>query len=172
MNHFYYVQQCPDSLREWLESPTSLTDKLRNKTGNAELEVLSQGWLESSSRELEFLGIVSGPTMQRDIMMHSGGCSYWFAKTIIPNACYCLDNDFFNRLKSESIQRLIFGEPRVQLVERKSYSIDQSCPEFCWVQNYKNDIQGILWVRLSEFTFLQQETFYLMEILLPELENL
>lgn len=177
----------PISLSDWINHQNSLTDKLLASKGSIDLELLSQEWTtptwwdkyllqinlicDVEDREGEVIKSQQ-LVFQREILMRSENIAYWYARTIIPQKCYDLNPDFFGRLEKESIRNLIFGNHEVHRVLMTGYPIDKQCIEFYWVKKYINTIKGTLWVRFGEFSYHHMESFYLMEILLPELENL
>ncbi|WP_392537073.1 chorismate--pyruvate lyase family protein [Legionella sp. 227] len=169
---FTISAKCSDPLTEWLNHQASLTDKLQQIKGEAKIELISQDWINTDWWNKNFLHIEDEMVFQRDIIMRSHGVAYWYARSIIPKKCYDLDPDFFGRLKNESIRNLIFDEEKVCRVQWISYPVDQQCLEYYWVKRTLDSVHGVLWVRLAEFSFQQKESFYLVEIMLPELESL
>ena len=164
--------QCSKQFLEWVNYKQPLTDKLFQAMGNAQLELLSQQWMSTDLWSKRLLEIHDDLVFQREIIMKSHGLVYWYARSIIPQTCYDLDPCFFDRLKQESIKNLIFGECRVQRIHLINYPVDYQSTEFSWVKKYIDDLHGILWVRIAEFSFQKKESFYLVEIMLPELEEL
>ncbi|RUR12178.1 chorismate lyase [Legionella sp. km772] len=161
----------PEALRAWLYCNQPLTDKLKNLSGEAQLEVLSQGWTTSQWWDKKNLSIEE-KIFQREILMKSHGEVYWYARSIIPKSCYDQAPDFFKRLEKESIRRLIFDEPKVKLMKRIVYPINEHAIEFDWMKHYLPHIKDSFWVRLAEFIFQDQSRFYLIEILFPKLGDL
>lgn len=159
------------ALELWLQYDKPITEKLKTLSGDAELYLLSQAWVPSTLWDADMLHI-QDTMLQREIFMKSYNKIFWYARTVISLSCYTLDPDFFNRLKHESIRVLIFDEPKVSLKQRIIYPINDQSIEFSWVKKYFSTAQGILWVRLAEFSFLDQDSFYLIEVLFPELQEL
>lgn len=157
---------------EWLNHQDPLTDKLKKITGDAQLGFISQQWVHSGWWNKQVLNISDKKVLQREIIMKSHNIAYWYARSIIPQKCYDLDPTFFDRLNNESLKSLIFGEDRVVRLNRICYPIDQQCLEFHWVKNILNFVEGILWVRLAEFSFHKKESFYLAEVFLPDIGNI
>lgn len=164
------IVKAPVGLEKWLHYNQPLTDKLKALSGNADLELLSQGWISSQWWDKYALDIKE-KIFQREIFMKSNGDVCWYARTIIPSSCYEIEPNFFKRLETQSIRTLIFDEPKVQLVQRITYSINEETIEFQWMKKYLSSIQGIFWVRLAEFCFKKKNSFYLMEILFPKLQE-
>lgn len=164
--------QCSEELREWLSYQSSLTDKLMKIKGDAQLELISQQWVNTGWWDKNLLQIQDSLVFQREIIMTSHNTPYWYARSIIPQKCYDCDAEFFERLQNESIKNLIFGDDRVHRINLISYPVDQLCIEFYWVKKYIDLGISRLWVRLAEFSFMQNDSFYIAEIMLPELENL
>lgn len=167
---FVINAESPENLKKWLNYQTSLTERLQEIKGEAQLELISQQWVNADWWDQNVLQIQEDCVFKRDIIMKSHGVSYWFARSIIPKKCYELEPSFFDRLKNESIKNLIFGNNKVQRINGINYVIDHHCMEFYWVKKNINTVEGILWVRLTEFSFQQRESFYIAEIMLPELE--
>lgn len=163
---------CSEQFLEWINYKEPLTDKLFQAQGDAQLTLIAQQWMNTDLWAKSILGVQNDLVFQREIIMKSHGLVYWYARSIIPKDCYKLDPCFFDRLKEESIKNLIFGESRVQRLDFINYSVDSHCIEFYWVKKYIRRPQDILWVRISEFSFQQKESFYLVEIMLPELESI
>lgn len=158
-------------LSQWVTYEDSLTDKLARVKGDIQLMRLFQGWVRPSWWDRVFLQIEKGLIFQREILMGSQGIDYWYARTVIPKACYDLDRVFFSRLDRESIRHLIFDE---QAVTRKSlthYLIDSQCLEYYWVKKYHDLPECSLWLRLATYVFKEEEPFYLMELLLPDIHQ-
>lgn len=169
---FQLKAQCSQQFLEWLTYQSSLTDKLHQATGDAELELLSQHWITTDLWSKTLLEIKDAQVFQREIIMKSHNFPYWYARTIIPQTCYELDPNFFNRLQKESVRNLIFNEQRVQRVNAINYPVDEQCVEFYWVKKYINTAQDPFWVRIAEFLFQQKASFYLVEIMFAELGSL
>ncbi|WP_298624209.1 chorismate lyase [uncultured Legionella sp.] len=163
--------QEPDSLMEWREHTGSLTDKLYDARGSTDLEVIAQNWSNRDWWEHYFLKIKSNRVFLREIVMKNAGVEYWYARTIIPQSCYDLNTEFFKRLEHESIRNLIFGEESVKRLNRVCYPVNSENIEYHWVKNHIKSVSGILWVRLAEYAVHNKESFFLIEILLPELET-
>lgn len=166
-----YTVETQDSafLSEWRNYQYSLTDKLQAKKGSTHLEVLSQQWIGTTWWDTNLLQISEQSVFQREIMMSSQGVDYWYARTIVPQYCYRLYPDFFKRLENESIKNLIFGESNVHCMNRISYPVNHYCLEFHWVKKHLEGLCGTLWVRVAEYSINYSGSFFLVEILLPEL---
>jgi chorismate-pyruvate lyase len=160
-----------EKLKDWLNYKASLTERLQKANGDAQLDVIGQRWVNPDWWDNNVLQIQDDPIFKREIIMKSQGVAYWYARSFIPKQCYELEPSFFDRLKNESIKNLIFGNDRVQRTNCINYPVDPHCIEFYWVQKNINTVDGILWVRLAEFSFQNSGSFYLAEIMLPELER-
>lgn len=164
--------QAPLGLSQWLNHELSLTDKLVNCTGNAELEVISQRWATTSYWDRNVLNIVEPQVFQREILMRSHGKEYWYARSLIPQSCYEANPEFFDRLKNESIRNLIFNNPEVVRSQLVTYPVNSHCLEYYWVKNHLPSVNGPLWVRFCRYLYAGIQPFFLFELLFPELENL
>lgn len=159
-------------LNSWLQHNQPITDKLKSSTGAAQLEVHSQKWTTTTWWDTYFLYIMEKTIFQREITMKSRGQPFWYARSVIPQSCYEIDSNFFQRLQHESIRNLIFNEPKVHLIQRKIYPISAQCIEYHWIARCLSSVPEILWGRLAEFCFQSKGSFYLLEILFPQLEEL
>lgn len=157
---------------EWVNYQDSLTDKLKDLTGEVQLELKSQQWCDTDCWSKNILKISDELVFQREIIMSSHQIPYWYAKSIIPQQCYNVAPEFFDRLKTESIKKLIFNEERVTRTQMFNYAINKQCMEFYWVKKYIEQTEEILWVRIAQFCFQHTESFYLIEIMLPKLGEL
>lgn len=161
-----------EALKDWKEHQGSLTDKLKTITGSVDLQVLFQNWVRTTWWDRFVPKIKDALVFQREIMMKHAGKSYWYARTVIPQSCYEFNPKLFQRLEVESIRNLIFEEPSVSCANRAYYLVDAQCIEFHWVKKYMKAETGPLWVRLAEYRVQESQSFYLAEILLPDLEVL
>lgn len=159
----------PASLTEWINYEHSLTDKLQKLKGATQLNLLAQDWVRPSWWDKMVLRLNDDLIYQREIIMSSLGQPYWYARTVIPAECYHSDSTFFKRLEHESIRNLIFDSKEVSRVSTKTYPVDAHCLEFYWVRKHVKTVKQTLWVRFAEYSFKEKASFYLMEILLPEL---
>lgn len=163
--------QEPPFLFDWLRNQNPMTDKLASAKGSAHLKVLSQNWVQSSWWANHLFETKEEKVFQREIMMQCGDKDYWYARTLIPQSSYDLNPDFFRRLETESLRNLIFEEREVHRLQLIHYPVNQQCIEYHWVRNYIETINSNLWVRFAEFSY-RDSVFYLIEILLPDLENI
>ncbi|BCA95376.1 4-hydroxybenzoate synthetase [Legionella antarctica] len=163
--------QYPEALKEWREYDHSLTDKLQALKGSTQLELISQQWIKPTWWDTYLLQVNDELIFQREIIMQHREVDYWYARTIIPQKCYKIYPEFFKRLEKESIRNLIFDSHQVHRVAMISYPVDKHCIEFNWLKKNRDTIDGIIWVRLAEFSLEHLESFYLAELLLPELES-
>lgn len=168
---FSLKASCSKQLLEWVNYYSPITDKLHKAKGQAQLELMSQRWITTDLWSKTLLNIDDSSVFQREILMNSHDVIYWYARSIIPQKCYALDPIFFDRLKNESIKNLIFDEKQVCRINSINYPVNNQCVEFYWVKKYINQIEEILWVRIAEFSFQNKESFYLVEVMLPELGN-
>lgn len=162
----------PHQLSSWVTTQDSLTDKLHQCTGSTQLELKSQRWITPTWWDKLALNIHHELIFQREIIMKSMDVAYWYARAVIPEHCFNCDPVFFKRLEHESIKHLIFESAKVKRVMMVNYPVDHHCLEFFWAKKYLPYISKELWLRYSELRFDNQASFYLMELLLPELGTL
>ncbi len=168
---FFVKSNESEFLAEWRDHAGSLTDKLNAVSGSTELNVVLQDWTYTNWWERYFLKIKENNVFLREIIMKSSGVEYWYARTVIPQKCHDENKDFFKRLEQESIRNLIFGEDSVKRLNMICYPIGSENIEYHWINKYITVSGGSLWVRLAEYS-RNNSSFYLIEILLPELENI
>src|SRR5690348_10114562 len=99
------------AIEEWLLHEGSLTEKLKEKSGEAKLHLVSQNWCKPNWWDKYLLKVTHGLVWERVILMYSKQTPYWYARSVIPQNCYSLNRNFFDRLQTESIRDLIFDEP-------------------------------------------------------------
>ncbi|KTD30670.1 MULTISPECIES: chorismate--pyruvate lyase family protein [Legionella] len=126
----------PNYLLTWLNHPMSLTDKLRDFSGDAELEVLKQYWTSPNWWDKQVLGIAEKSVFHRDILMFSHQIPCWYARSIIPEQTYKANDHFFNRLTHESLGSIVFSESNVARVQLVNYPITPQCIEYYWLPNF------------------------------------
>lgn len=156
----------------WLTYTESLTDRLFMATGNVTLDLLSQGWVQSTAHDHYFLAIEDHDVLQREIMMKSYKTPYWYARTVIPRSSYDKNPDFFKRLENESVRNLVFDKAHVRRNQLIHYPITKDAVEYSWVLNHLPHVCGTIWVRCCDYVLQDSAVFYLFELLLPEIELL
>lgn len=156
-------------LQPWITYQTSLTEKLKKIAGDADLQLLKQVWEQADWWDKHVLKIANEQVMHREIVMCAKKKPCWYARTVIPQTTYSCDTVFFDRLENESLGKLIFEGNKVKRFMLMNYSINPSCIEYYWLTEWMHRHETELWVRLSGFTVSERFSFFLVEILLPEL---
>ena len=162
----------PPCLLPWLSYQRYLSKKLEAKAGQTELQVIQQTWLaQASAWDQERLALGPEAVLHRDslILAHQRPC--WFARTILPRATYDSHLSLFERLNKEPLGNLIFRTEAVQRLRLEHYSIEAGSVEYDWLPKAIDTQQKLLWLRCSTFQVKDAELFYLVEILLPDLEH-
>lgn len=157
------------TLLPWLNYTKALTDKLREKAGDAELHVLQQQWQRPKWWDRYTLKLTSERIYQREIAMQAHNKLCWYARTIIPEITYHENESLFARLKHEPLTKLIFDNPETERVSFLNYPITPQTIEYHWLQPAMHEEKALLWARLSGFIVNESPPFYLFEILLPGL---
>nr|HAT8713124.1 chorismate lyase [Legionella jordanis] len=164
------IHQPPTSLLPWLTYPYSLTDKLKEETGQANLLVLKQEWKAVTWWDKFTLGLVNDDLVfHREILMSSANRPCWYARTIIPESSHRNNQELFARLKQESLGVIVFNNSEVRRKHVHHYSIDFLSLEYYWLTKIHSEPGAKFWARFSVFTLKQGNPFYLVEIFLPEL---
>jgi len=159
-------------LGDWRTHTNSLTEKLHAAKGDTELELISQKWVLTSWWDTYLLGIKDGQVFQREIIMKNHNTPYWYARTVIPYTSFHYEAVFFIRLENESIKNLIFGNDKVKRISLIDYPVNEKSIEYHWVKKYLPHVNGVMWVRLAEYLYKNSASFYITEVLLPDLESL
>lgn len=164
------MQSPPQYLLPWLTCTTYLTEKLFAKSGNAQLQVCRQIWEPANDWDRTVLALEEQQVFHRDIIMHAWEHPCWFARTVLPENTYQTHLSLFKRLESEPLGNLIFHTDAIQRLSLQTYLIHAQSPEYTWIPTSLN-MTADLWVRSSIFQVKKAEFFYLIEILLPDLEQ-
>lgn len=159
----------PVNLLPWLNHTGSLTDKLRCEAGDARLTVLHQGWHQADWWDRYTLDLADEQVFHREILMQANNKPCWYARTVIPQLTYQINQSFFERLNGEMLTGLIFGNPAVQRQFLFSYPVTSISYEYYWLNESMHNHATVLWARVAEYTVNQTGSFYLIEILLPAL---
>lgn len=159
-------------LYEWLVYPDSLTKRLLEKAGDAKVTVLAQEWY-SVDWSNQWVSIDSSEKIWcREIMMLANGNACWYARSLVPEITYIRCSDFFEQLNVKTLGELIFNSPFVERISLSHYSINVDTIEYQWLPDaIKPFLSPILWVRFSCLKLHKEFPFYLVEILLPEVER-
>jgi chorismate lyase len=160
----------PESLLPWLTWDHSLTDKLQALAGEARLEVLSHEWGKSDAWDQSCLNLrQEAQVIHRTIVMWAFESPCWYARTILPKATYDRNQVVFDRLKTESLGALIFGDTEIERLSLMYYPVSSFSIEYAWLESWMHQNASVIWVRLSEFQMKQGGVFFLVELLLPGL---
>ena len=162
-------QAAPEFLLPWLTHRDSLTQKLKNNTGCARLQVLKQQWEDIDWWDKNALIIQDDQVFRREIIMWANDEACWYARTTIPKQTYQAAPLLFDRLQTESLSELIFNEDRIKRNQLMYYAINEACVEYHWLPKNMLSNAPVLWGRLSTLMVNDTEPFYLVEILLPAL---
>ena len=161
----------PQYLLSWLTCTTYMMEQLYAKSGNADLKVLHQNWEPTNDWDRQTLALSDELVLHRDIVVSAWEHPCWFARTILPRSTYDAHLSLFERLNQEPLGNLIFRTPAVQRLRLEHYSIETGSVEYAWVPKAIDTQQKLLWLRCSTFQVKDAELFYLVEILLPDLEH-
>jgi chorismate lyase len=163
--------QPPENILPWLTYVELLTEKLYNQAGNTSMSVLNQSqttatWWDRYVLKLDFEAV-----FHREIVTSAWEKPCWYARTIIPMTTYKSHKLLFDKLRFESLGKLIFGNNKIKRESLEYYSINKQDIEFQWLTRDLYKESEILWVRRSVFYLPTNAKFYLVEILLPDLEK-
>ena len=161
----------PQYLLSWLTCTTYMMEQLYAKSGNADLKVLHQNWEPTNDWDRQTLALSDELVLHRDIVVSAWEHPCWFARTILPRATYDSHLSLFERLNKEPLGNLIFRTEAVQRLRLEHYSIEAGSVEYDWLPKAIDTQQKLLWLRCSTFQVKDAELFYLVEILLPDLEH-
>jgi chorismate--pyruvate lyase len=161
----------PQHLLPWLECTSYMMEQLFAKSQNTELQVLQQIWEPANSWDQQKLSLKVEQVLHRDIIVKAWGAPCWFARTILPRATFDAHFSLFDRLQQEPLGNLIFHTSEVRRLNLQYYAIAPHAVEYAWLPTDILTQQQTLWARLSTFQVANVELFYLIEILLPDLER-
>lgn len=164
--------QCapPPYLVPWMACQASLTEKLTFVAGQAKIEVLAQHWRLADWWDQHVFRLPRQVVYHREIVMRSHDRPCWYARTIIPEKTYHASAPLFDRLKTESLGRLIFNENIIKRVQLMAYPVTKESIEYYWLKSCWIAGETVLWARLSTL-MIDVYPFFLVEILLPGLEG-
>ena len=169
----------PEKLLPWLCHETSLTEKLKECTGEASLHVLGHVSLIPGHWERNVLGIQDQMEFVREIVMYSGETRCWYARTIVAQSIYEANRDFFSRVEQNGLSVVLFHEKCANRLSLDCYSISKKDIDFSWVTSLLSPLytsqeldQLSLWVRRSSYSIAPKSHFYLVEIFLPDFLDL
>lgn len=159
----------PQTLLTWLEHASSLTNKLKDKLGEAKLLLLNQEVIPNAWWLKHYLGVNSVSVISREILMLSHELPYWYARTFIPIETYRANKAMFDELSHKTMGALIFGDYGVKRIDAKAYCVDKLAFEYQWAKKFVPFEVETLWVRLATYEVCDNHLFYLCEVLLPTL---
>ncbi|RUQ89716.1 chorismate--pyruvate lyase family protein [Legionella septentrionalis] len=161
----------PAKLLPWLTHRQSLTEKLKAITSGVRLQVLMQQWGWRGWWDNYILHLNSGRVLHREIVMKVGEEACWYGRTILPEKTYQHNAALFKRLQNESLGQLIFGANNIERISLVYYPITPKVIEYHWLDAALHHGAPALWGRLAEFIVCDHFPFYLLEILLPGLNQ-
>ena len=165
------IEHPPQQLLPWLTCRTYLTEKLFAKSGDTSLHVLQQIWETANDWDRATLSLSDEIVLHRDIIVSAWNAPCWFARTILPNTTYQAHLPLFERLNHEPLGNLIFHSEAIQRLSLDYKLIEPQALEYTWIPSTLNLSQQALWLRSSTFQVENSDLFYLIEILLPNLER-
>lgn len=154
------------SITPWLQSTSRLTDLLKEKSGDANVIVLSESFKESGWWEKYVFSCPSELSFYREVVIKSHHHPCWFARTIIPASSFNRHKDIFSRFQKESLGDIIFSEPRIERVSLMAAPLDASFIEYHWLSSDLTENLPSTWMRRSVFAIDGRVAFYLVEIFL------
>lgn len=163
------MTHAPLQLHPWLIHEQSLTQKLKSISGDARLEILDQRWETSDAWDSCKLKLNAIQVLHREIVMWAFDSPCWYARTILPDNTCKANKALFDRLNTEPLGQLIFNGTEIQRASLIHYPISSLSMEYQWLNPTLHQDASILWVRLSEFLIASNDSFFLVEILLPGL---
>ena len=164
------MQSPPQYLLPWLSCTSYLTKKLHAKSGHTRLQVCQEIWEPANAWDKEVLVLGSQQVLHRDILMYAREYPCWFARSVLPEKTFQSHHSLFQRLESEPLGNLIFENDDIQRLRLQTYCIQPGDSEYSWLPK-TIQTQQILWLRSSIFQVESTDCFYLIEILLPDLER-
>lgn len=163
------IQEAPQYVHSWLTLQTSLSDRLKLIKGNSQVNRIKQDWSTVNWWEKYHLHL-QGKVLRREVIITANDQPYWYARTIIPEEAWNAAPQLFQRLEKESLGDILYYSQQEITRFIHPYKITPAFLEWYWVPN---DIRGKgpMWGRLSTFILNGKQSFFLIELFLPALEN-
>ncbi len=158
-----------DTLHDWLTYTQSLTQKLKQQSGDAVLQICAEAWRQPDDWDKLHLCLPPEPVFYREIMMLAHGVPCWYAKSIFPTHTYTQHKALFARLEHETLGELIFNGDEIVRQSLQTVSIHPSSELCAHLSATVQQHPPQLLARLSTFVVAHHACFYLLEVLLPGL---
>ena len=159
-------------LLPWLSHPFAITDRLRDRTGEAVLQPLNQGWIAPDAWDSQHISLDKPSIWRREIIMLAHQQVCWYARSLFPEMTYRNHPAFFAALKEVSLGDLIFTTPGITQDSLVHYAIHQDSLEYQWLPEVaKPKPAQVLWLRFATYRMASLDPFYLLEIFLPAVEQ-
>jgi len=141
----------PLAVQSWTYESGSLTQRLRNRYGNAvTVKVLLQRWCTPFLSERRLMGLPEQRyTLVREVLLHVNGTPLILARTIIPESTIKAVNNKLAHLGNRPLGEIIFAYPKL---ERIAMDISLIKPP-TWTDNalVEAEIQQDLWGRRTVY---------------------
>ena len=158
-----------ETLYDWLTHTQSLTQKLKQQSGDAVLQIRAEIWRQPDNWDMLHFRLPAEPVFCREIVMLAHDVPCWYAKSIFPSHTYTQHKALFARLEHETLGELIFNGDEIVRQSLQTVSIHPSSELYASLSATMQQHPPKLLARLSTFVVAHHACFYLLEVLLPGL---
>lgn len=158
-------------MQSWIDASVPITDRLLQCSGDAQLHLVNQKWVHTDCWAYERLRIRDDQLLLREIIMNSHATPHWYAKTLIPAACYHQNRQIFDLLQQGSLKNILFDGHGV--VRRRLW-YEWLCPsrlEYAWAEKHVPHLKDMVVLRAFSCTLSSGMLFYVIELLFSVLAD-
>lgn len=157
-------------LRVWLESDGSLTRRLRRLGGREfGLQVVGEGWQQSSAEDLLMLGSLAGRVRVRQVLLSAHEVPLVFASTRMPPETLAR-HPWLGRLGKNPLGEALADRPDVERTPFEFALLTSEHPLIAAIPAGATIMPGSLWCRRSRFV-IGESPILVYEVFMPGLAS-
>lgn len=157
----------PESIKPWIFSTGSITEKLKTIRNEVSLTVHFQGLSFPSWWENYQFNLNKSQVLVREITMSAKNSLCWYARTLVPEQTLNTKKNFFKQLDNHSLGDLLFSDRDIRRVDLCYYYANKTEIEYYWLSQHANlSPECGCWVRRQCY-LISNHPFYLYEIFNP-----
>jgi chorismate lyase len=163
------LHRTPDSARDWLGWPDSLTERLSDRLGErVQVRVLSERVDRLLADERDHLATKSRIARVREVRLEVRGTPYVLARTVFSDSTARVMNNALMQLGSRSLGSLLFGAVRAPVCARELTSLQPQSSLRRVLRRHLPSDSAPLWARRALHR-LHGQPLLVTEIFLPQL---
>jgi chorismate--pyruvate lyase len=163
------LHRTPNSVRDWLGWPDSLTERLSDHLGErVKVHVLSERIDRLLADEREHLATMSRIARVREVRLEVRGTPYVVARTVFPDSTARVMNNALKQLGSRSLGSLLFGAVRAPVSVRELTSLQPHSSLWRVLHRHLPSHSAPMWARRALHR-LHGQPLLVTEIFLPQL---